>query len=302
VALREATARLHELGRTGATAAERRRAEREITSLREERATIAAERNERLTLADTIRDELVLAQPLEESVAELAADVPVVLLPVRIETRFSGDRGRLRIRVFPDSIHVPNHDPELTPEERSAAETYWRARWDAGGDADAERAAWEALAASLTPTRGAWAAKAVTPTNVDDLGDGRPEFPDVPMKAAPWHRAPRVEALPDRWVAVGYAGGHEVLRKWGAVIPEELTVGPTPDPDADAEPPSAEPPPADQSELPDGLLWLTDYAEAERVGMAITVEEADLSSGSLSDGLDLLFVLGVEWTLDPDEA
>jgi hypothetical protein len=302
VGLREATARLDELGRTGATAAERRRAEREIASLREERDAIAAERGERLTLADTIRDELVLVRPLEDSVAELAADVPVVLLPVRIETRFSGDRRRLRIRVFPDSIHVPNHDPELTPEERAAAETYWRARWDAGGDTEAETAAWEALAASLTPTRGAWAAKALTPTNVDDLGDGRPKFPDVPMKAAPWHRAPRVEALPDRWVAVGYAGGREVLRKWGAAIPDELTVGPIPDPAADAEPPSAEPPPADQSELPDGLLWLTDYAEAERGGMAITVEEGELSAGSLADGLDLLVVLGVDWTLDPDEA
>ena len=61
--------------------------------------------------------------PRPELLVELAAsDVPLALLPVRLETRFfpQADGSReLRVRVYPDKVHIDAHDPALTPEERA---------------------------------------------------------------------------------------------------------------------------------------------------------------------------------------
>ena len=54
----------------------------------------------------------------------LNGDRPLVLFPVRLETRFFGQE--LRIRVFPDKIHVDTHEPELTADEVEWANTFTR--------------------------------------------------------------------------------------------------------------------------------------------------------------------------------
>ena len=74
------------------------------------------------------------AADFEARVAALAGGVPVALLPVRLEARFVDDE--LRVRIFPDQIHLDSHEPELTADERDAGEAYWRARF-AAPDPDA---------------------------------------------------------------------------------------------------------------------------------------------------------------------
>jgi hypothetical protein len=55
-----------------------------------------------------------------------AAD-PLVLLPVRLETRFNMEAGRttLRVRIYPDEIHVDDLARGLTAEEIEAGQAYW---------------------------------------------------------------------------------------------------------------------------------------------------------------------------------
>ena len=49
--------------------------------------------------------------------------MPVTLLPVRLETRYIGIADaptELRIRVYPDQVHVDAHQPRLTDGEIAA--------------------------------------------------------------------------------------------------------------------------------------------------------------------------------------
>ena len=63
---------------------------------------------------------------IDRDVARLSADYPVVLLPVRIETRFkqSAVGPQLWVRIYPDEIVADLHEPELTETERDAGFTY----------------------------------------------------------------------------------------------------------------------------------------------------------------------------------
>ena len=73
----------------------------------------------------------VLDRGADADFVSLDASLPLVLLPVRIETRF---RGRdLLIRVYPDEIAADSHEPELTPDELKLGFAHWRVDSDGTG-------------------------------------------------------------------------------------------------------------------------------------------------------------------------
>ena len=59
---------------------------------------------------------------------------PLLLLPVRLETRYTEDRRALRVRIFPDDIHIDALDRGMTATEQVAALAYWTAVWRASDD------------------------------------------------------------------------------------------------------------------------------------------------------------------------
>ena len=66
-------------------------------------------------------------------------DLPLVLLPVRLETRFftlANGTTELRVRVFPDKIHLDSHEPDLTADEQTWGQHYWEQNWRAGDITD----------------------------------------------------------------------------------------------------------------------------------------------------------------------
>src|SRR6187401_1492609 len=70
-------------------------------------------------LADWLPD----ATTAEEDVGRLVGSEPIVLFPVRLETRF--DAGFLKVRVYPDEIFLNTHESALTVAEYDAAKDYY---------------------------------------------------------------------------------------------------------------------------------------------------------------------------------
>ena len=98
-----------------------------------------------------------------KSIQRLNDNIPILLMPVRLETRFKtiSDPGaapvnQLWVRVFPDDCWIDSFDPLLTKTEVDNAKTYWIGIWKAGGIEDQERAAWRTLASSHVSGRASW--------------------------------------------------------------------------------------------------------------------------------------------------
>ena len=103
--------------------------------------------------------------------------------------------------------------------------------------------------------------------------------------------------LPDSWVVVGYNGGQRVLATHVPGVPERVQVGPSRTAGADA----FDPKDPNLLKTEDGLRWVTDFDEAERIAMAVTVDllaPEDIAAGIVIpmlaiNGLDTLMVFGL---------
>jgi len=256
-----------------------------------ERLSIAEDRGARIRSDLLSRSDLAV-----DPVAALGGEQPIALLPVRIETRFQGtaDASELLVRVYPDDLHIDVHERQLTDAELEAARRYWERIWRLGtGKPKQERAAFADLARIVGTTRAAWIARVTapdvrqrptSPTPDDTPLPSAPVLPDVERSPMLSTRPAEASVLPDRWVVIGYRDGVEVARAIGPPVPDRLQVGMSPDA-APLEP---------GMPLEEGLRWLIDFAEAEKVGMGIRV------GGVHERGLDRLLVLGVRASLDPD--
>lgn len=147
-----------------------------------------------------------------------AVAVPLVLLPVRVETRWfsTGDPAQLelRVRIYPDAVHVANR-AEVSAAEREQTIAYWQVRLADGEAAATSR--WGGLCADVGAARARWLRDRLAPT----VGpDGQPQFP--PASATPTVAVAR--GLPSRFAVALCAGAAVVGSRWGAPVPDELAV------------------------------------------------------------------------------
>lgn len=204
--------------------------------------------------------------PALDPYAALDASAPIVLLPVRLETRWlavdgSTDLLELRVRVFPDEIHFAEGLP-ATSTERRDAEDYWAIRARDGEDADSTRMAWLRLVDRFGIGRAAWLVRA--------------NAPGAPAETS----AGRVVAvgLPDRWRAI-LRGPHVHIVETGKPIAEIVgapVAGDAPGPDH-------------QPALGASLSWIVDFDAAEEAGMALRIRVPRTSASNLES----LLVVGV---------
>lgn len=96
----------------------------------------------------------------------LSDDFPVLLGPVRLETRFTPTE--LLVRVFPDEWAIDTSEPLPSDAEFSALSAYWTALWRAGGSAVAEQAAWHEFTGRVAAGRATWLAGKYPPANPAD--------------------------------------------------------------------------------------------------------------------------------------
>lgn len=230
----------------------------------------------------------------------LEPNQPIALFPVRLETRyFALPTGgfELRVRVYPDKVHVDTHESELTDQELTWGKHFWEQTWRAGPDDAAKKLAWQQLAERFGAQRAAWVARALSPLNPGDrptivVGDQplpKPiSFPTTASRADSWTRAPQTRVMPTRWYVLGYVGGALTARAAGNVIPDVLAAGPDPNAQLDDDAPDPEKLPID-----DGMKWMVDFDEAERVGMGIRVK---LTTDQAFQGFDILMVVGTKTT------
>jgi hypothetical protein len=201
---------------------------------------------------------------------------------------------------------IPTQTP-LAAAEADAVAAYWQAAWLA-----ADEAALQAAETALVTAVGAARAQALradyVPFNFGDVPP-RPKKkhevalatafvvfgPDPPPKPSSWSQAPQIKQFPERFVAIGYRDGKQVL--------EEITKHPvaTPlyvGPDPAADPKDSIHPDGEKLVTPDELLWLVDFERAVEAGVGL---EIDLDDASAREGFDRLLVLGVQLAHDDEE-
>jgi hypothetical protein len=234
----------------------------------------------------------VAPQPVPDDLsAELApADQPLALLPVRLETRFFAlpdGAHELRIRVFPDQIHVDAHEPGLTAGEIEWGKHFWE-QLRVAPDEAARRAAWHQLADRFDATRAAWIARALTP--LDGGGPQPLRFPELtprpPELSEGWASTPKARAMPSRWFALARLRGQVIAHAISLPTARAPALGPAVTDVSDA------PAPTDDAELAidPGMRWMVDFAVAEAEGMALRMP---LPAGTAPE-IDTLIVFGVD--------
>jgi hypothetical protein len=191
----------------------------------------------------------------------LEANVPIVFLPVRIETRFAP--GKLRIRVYPDDIFGSTHEKAITQTEIDAAVAFQATGNTLEG--------WQAFIQGRTPQRAAWVYTAWEQGGFD-------------LKDDNWTIPSEATLLPDRWIALGVRPDGTVEQGLGTPIQEPLQL-------------SYDPRSNDQGgtgPLPveAALKWTVDFDTAKQAGMALEID-ADAS------GFDRLLVFGVKGSMSP---
>lgn len=210
---------------------------------------------------------IVGGQPVD-IIPGLDSQVPITMLPVRIETRFTGTPAapQLQVRIYPDDAHLDGHDPRLTASEVAAGQKFWVTTRAADSDA---ASAWAQLLKDVGPTRAIWVRQALTPTNTT----GAPTFPSVDTATGSTGLAAVARALPASFfVRARFAGSQAVVQ--GSAIPATLQVGLAFGSDGDpaAQPPAApETGPDDTIVLDEGMRWMVDFDAAVAVGMGVTI-------------------------------
>jgi hypothetical protein len=212
--------------------------------------------------------------PFQFALQPLSERIPVLLFPVRLETRFLS--GQLQVRIYPDQLCVEAHEIQLTRGE-VASGLIFRKRYDAAADDIGRRDAWRLLADEFGSPRAAWIARQLS------------QYEQLPSAQLPVENVtpPTVRLLPDQFAVTLYKDGKPVITKTGARITGELPLmrglqgG------------------ADNSDLfDDGSRWVWDYERAVKAGMAVTIP----LTPELQPPFSHVVVVGLRQSLTPKGA
>jgi len=126
----------------------------------------------------------------KEKIGEFSDQIPILLFPLRIETRFKPSSeldsrlSELWVRVYPDDIAIDVFEDTLSESELIKAQSYWVNIWRAGGIEADERAAWRTLVSSHGAGRAFWITENYQPLNLSDKPAKDPEILSIILVVA----------------------------------------------------------------------------------------------------------------------
>lgn len=179
----------------------------------------------------------------------------------------------LCVRIYPDEIAVTQMMTKLTQSEFDDAQGFWNQWYKLeSSDTDTRHALWQSLCDKYQPYRAAWIIRqAYGAKSINQCGG------PINDEEANRFTVPYTRLLPDRFVLEaslkkGPTSERDVVR-YGHLIPYELQVGLDLNELANLSQNSIEENSVASSDakLKGAMRWLTDYDEAERMGMAITM-------------------------------
>jgi hypothetical protein len=135
---------------------------RQINGIRDDLGRLKAQNGDLLVSLSAVNP--------EQQIEELNDHLPILLFPVRLETRFHvpstvnvranvagvAASPQLWIRVYPDDCQIDSFEELLTKTELDNAREFWANMWRAGGVEAQERGAWRSLVAGSGSGRAAY--------------------------------------------------------------------------------------------------------------------------------------------------
>ncbi|KQX08245.1 MULTISPECIES: hypothetical protein [unclassified Leifsonia] len=244
------------------TPAELARVRESIATLTEKRRTLIRKPAERGLRGDILKldgDLREIIGGLRERLdpCDASPEVPLVLLPVRIESKLAPGTSTLRVRISPDEAHIDSLLRSVTDAEVAAGQAYWRAVWVDASDS----AAWPELIEAVGARRAGWVAEVTTPTNLATRGQGDPSFPTTPEEVA---HGTVARCLPDQFVVRVFPNGAAPITVTGSPVAPDVPLSPIAFGDDELSEVSG-------LNVPVGSEWTVDFPAAVQAGLGVEV-------------------------------
>jgi len=206
----------------------------------------------------------------------------VMLFPVKLETKYthkSADQKQaLRIRIYPDLITLRANYQAITSDEQQAAKDFWKNC----KHSEQIKSRWKAIANHFGAARAAYVLKVSKP--VYDPNSDSLSRPPLESQADSWFVNQCLEMLPERFTFVGVNANGERRVQSGKRIDERVKTL------SFENTHTAEEGDIQRLLKNSSAQWITDYALAEELGMAITIEASSLNENDLC--FDKIVVMG----------
>ena len=242
------------------------------------------------------------ADPLTDPLLQIEEPNPLLLLPLRLETRFANSGTELWIRVYPDEISIHTHETALTASEIKAGSYYWKHLWENSASpndlARERKIAWSQVANHFGVNRARWIFLKTRPPNLNsnedfsiltetDLDPGQ-----VETKNQAWSEAAKSYVMPDLLKLRMYIADKLVFETQGKPIVQPLPVSP--------DPKSTVSPAEDLDWKGTDIAWLEDFDKAVEVGMAfkVNLSPTSIPAYNSTDGFSRITVMGIRTLFD----
>lgn len=254
-------------------------------------------------------NQLYAADAPQTLINNLDSNVPVLLMPLRLETTFKESNGKkeLWLRIYPDDIAVQQHELLLTEKEFEEGKLYWQLFFEVEKNAlesdNLKKTVWEKLISIFGPNRSAWVTKETFPVNWNSRSTltkkEELQFPEPHLlKPEEWTQAPITRVLPEKFVVSIFKGDTKVHEQTGNLIPDILFLGQDPFQGGEAFTKTES-----GIEFGKDFSWIADFEQAVTVGMAMKIElKNELYIDIDKQLIDKIIVLGINLSTDAAES